>query len=59
MHIRASEQEELEGLDEMYLEDGPIMGYPHKTEDTTLTYGVGGSSPTETVPLNKSEAQKV
>jgi ammonium transporter, Amt family len=51
MHIRASEQEEMEGLDEWYLEDGPITGYW-----TTVTYGVR-DSPAESV-LQKPEAQR-
>ena len=43
--IRVTEQEELEGPDEIYLEDSPITGYYcyHENEDT-ITYGVNGSS---------------
>jgi Amt family ammonium transporter len=42
MHIRASEQEELEGLDEIYLEDGPISG-SSVISDGAITHGVGAS----------------
>jgi Amt family ammonium transporter len=60
--IRVSEQEELEGLDEMYLEDGPIMGYwERKHDDSTITYGVGSGSDSPAasdLPGEKTEAQK-
>jgi Amt family ammonium transporter len=58
MHIRASEQEELEGLDECYLEDGPIMGSSTIKRDETITYGV--ASPAASVlPAEKTESQRV
>jgi len=59
--IRVSEQEELEGLDECYLEDGPIMGYWESKIDSTITYGVGSGSDSPTgsvLPAEKTEAQK-
>jgi ammonium transporter, Amt family len=60
--IRATEQEELEGLDEIYLEDGPITGYAALKEEHpgTVTYGIGESIPTGSVlPSEKTEANRV
>ena len=57
--IRVTEQEELEGLDEIYLEDGPIMGYAVHNSDGTITYGVGEHSPAgSVVPVEKTDAQR-
>jgi Amt family ammonium transporter len=42
--IRVTEQEELEGVDEIYLEDGPITGYCYHKNEAAITYGVDGSS---------------
>lgn len=55
--IRVTEQEELEGLDEIYLEDGPITGYSiHKSDGPSITYGY---SPTGSViPREKSESPR-
>lgn len=60
-HIRVSEQEELEGLDETYLEDGPLFGYWEPKTDSTITYGVGSGSDSpagSVLPAEKTEAQK-
>ena len=60
-HIRVSEQEELEGLDETYLEDGPLFGYSEIKVDSTITYGVGSGSDSHAgsvLPVEKTEAQK-
>jgi len=60
-HIRVSEQEELEGLDETYLEDGPLLGSWEPKSDSTITYGVGGGSDSpagSVLPAEKTEAQK-
>jgi len=42
--IRVTKQEELEGLDEIYLEDGPITGNCYYKNEARTTYGVHGSS---------------
>lgn len=57
--IRVTEQEELEGLDEIYLEDGPITGYAVSKDAGTITYGVGEHSPAGSViPVEKTDAQR-
>jgi len=58
--IRVIEQEELEGLDEIYLEDGPIMGYaPFKTIPMAYHDGVDGRCPSGSVlPSEKTEAHQ-
>jgi Amt family ammonium transporter len=57
--IRVTEQEELEGLDEIYLEDSPITGCCYHTNEATITYGVNGSSTASsavgTVPPEKTD----
>lgn len=59
--IRVTEQEELEGLDELYLEDGPITGYCIcRTDGVAVTYGVGAHSPAGSVTQHeKTELQTV
>lgn len=56
--IRVSEQEELEGLDEIYLEDGPITGYaPVKSEGPTYHDGIDRTIPEGNVMPDKTERQ--